>query len=198
MIRKTTWIVLVVFVVLLAAVLLMQRTQGTVRLIEEEITPSATTAPRVLADLKSEDIVAIEWTGEGQALTLTQAADGSWALGPGAGGPVEASQIDQLRASLVSLRAVSQVGAGNPLDAIGLTVPANIIILRTAAGEQLQLNLGSPTPTGSGYYVQLGANPPVVVDKYEMDSILDLVQPSFWATPTPLPVTPGVTGTATP
>lgn len=198
MIRKTTWIVLVVFILLLAGVVILQRVQGNVTLVKEEVTPSATSAPLLLGNLQAQDIVAIDWTGEGQTITLTKAADGSWSLGPGTNGPVEAGQVEQLRASLVSLHAASQLGASNPLDAIGLSVPTNIISLRTTSGQLTQINLGSVTPTGSGYYVQVDSNAPVVVDKYAIDSVLDLLKPTSWVTPTPLPETPAVQATATP
>lgn len=189
MIRKGTWIVLAVFVVLTGALLILQRTRGNVKFIEEAVTPSATSAPLLLQGWLAEDINSIAWRGEGQNLTLTQTAEGVWLLGPDQNAAVNPAEVDILRTGLVSLRPLSSLGDGNPLDALGLSVPANVITLRTAAGQQAQVSLGAATPTGSGYYAQVDGGPPIVLEKFEVDTLLEKFAPSYWATPTPLPVT---------
>jgi hypothetical protein len=198
MIRKGTWIVLAVFVVFIGTLLILQRTRGNVKFITEAVTPSATSAPLLLQGWQPADINYIEWRGEGQSLTLTQSADGAWLLGPDQNAPVESSQVDSLRSSLVSLRPLSSLGASNPLDALGLSAPLNIITLRAASGMQAQFLLGDTTPTGSGYYAQINGGAPVVISKFELESILEQLKPGVWATPTPQPALETPAATAAP
>jgi hypothetical protein len=198
MIRKNTWFVLAVFVVLLAAVLVLQRTRGSLTLIEAKTTPSATSTPLLLAGWQAQDLSYIEWRGDGQTLTLSQSADGSWVPGPMQSGPVDTGKIEMLRSSLFSLRPIAVLGTGNPVDGFGLSTPLNIILLRSASGQQTQITLGSSTPTGSGYYAQVDSNPPVIVEKYEVESMLEQLRPAYWATATPLPATLVAPATATP
>lgn len=198
MIRRSTWIVLAVFVVLIAGLLILQRTRGNVTFIEEAVTPSPTSAPLLLQGWQADDINYVEWRGEGQRLTLTQNADGSWLLGPDQNAPVDPNQVNSLRTTLAALRPLSSLGAENPLEALGLSAPVNIISLRSSTGQQAQINLGGATPTGSGFYAQINGGEPVVLSKTEVEAMLDQLQPGYWATPVPAPETPAAPATATP
>ena len=51
------------------------------------------------------------------------------------------------------------------------------------------MSLGAATPTGSGYYAQVNGGSPIVLEKFEVDTLLEKFAPSYWATPTPMPAT---------
>lgn len=195
MIRRSTWIVLAVFVLAAAALLFLQRSRGSVTFVSDPVTPSATSAPLLLAGWLPADIQAVEWRGDGQTLTLTQTAGGEWTVGPSQSGPADAGKVEALRSSLASLRPISSVGSANPLDTLGLAAPAQVIVVRGAGGRQAQISIGGATPTGSGYYAQVDGGEPLVVSTFALEEIFRQLQPDFWATPTP---TPPLETTATP
>ena len=183
MIRRGTWIVLAIFALLLDAVLILQNQRGSVKLVEAGVTPSATEQPRLLNGWEAQDIVAVELKGEGRAFNLTKAADGAWTAGPDTPAPVDAAQVDSLLSALASARILSGLGADSPLDSIGLTAPANIIIVQNTQGARSEIRLGGLTPTSSGYYAQVDSNPPVVVSTYNIDTLLSQLKREYWITP---------------
>jgi hypothetical protein len=100
------------------------------------------------------------------------------------------------------MRAIAMLPDNYQLDALGLQSPARTLAIRDKQGKQITISIGNTDPTESGYYVQVAAQPPVVVDKYTLDGIVNLFN-SALPTPTPELETPTTTAnplqpTATP
>lgn len=81
-----------------------------------------------------------------------------------------------------------------PADVMGISAPADTITAKMADGSQHVLKIGSATPTGEGYYVQVDSNPAFTVAKSDVDNLLAL----FTAGKPPATPTAAGTGTAVP
>lgn len=191
MVRKPTWILLGVFAVLLAGVFYLQKNP-----LPEAAskTPSPTAAPKLLEGWAPGDIVYMEMKdGQGKDIQMTQDADGgNWTLGPEGKQKVESGLAEEIRSQAVEFRAVTTLPAGYQLDPIGLQTPKRSLTLRSKQGKQVELRIGSATPTGEGYYVQVNNQAPVVVNQSTIDGTLDLFNNAL-PTPTPAPATPTTT-----
>jgi hypothetical protein len=188
MVRRQTWIVLVIFILLLAVVFYLQKNPPPS---SASLTPSATSAPKVLAGWNSSDITWMETKTEaGKTLLIEQDATGNWFLGDGKG-KVETGLAEEIRTNIAEIRAVTALPGNSPLDVVGLnsSTPTRTLTIRNKAGKQTVIRIGNTTPTGSGYYIQVDSEAPVVVDKSTIDGTLDLFNNAL-PTPTPEPGTP--------
>jgi hypothetical protein len=146
----------------------------------------------------SSDIVWMESkdSSNGKSIQISQDAQGNWTLGPGGKQKVEAGVGEELRTQIVEIRTMATLPLGLQMDAVGLSAPTRFLSIRNKQGKQSEIHIGKADPTGSGYYVQVDNQSPVVVDKYTFDGTLNLFNNAL-ATPTPLPQTPAPTS-ATP
>ncbi len=192
MIRKQTWILLVVFIALLGAMFYLQQNPLPD---PAEATPSVTAQPPMLPGWKPEDITQITiQQGQNEAVTIAREAEGGWMMEPGAK-PVEPGRVEQLRAQITDLRVIAVLQPGFDAAATGLNQPAMTLALWNIKGQESVLKIGGQTPIETGYYIQVGENAPVVVSKFAVDALLDYAQPQTLAPETP---TPASTGGATP
>ncbi len=197
MIRRSTWITLIVFLVLAAA------GYGAITYKNQRAkthpTPSPT--PNDVITFTENDIVSVEIDGEGGRKVVLQRKDpkSPWQVVQPA--PQGNERPDQQRIStavfnITTLSALNSVPEGIDLNALGLLKPTYILKLRLANGKTWQAEIGKETPIGSGYYARANGQL-LVVEKYAVDSIASLLNKPPLATPTPTP-TPTPTSTPTP
>jgi hypothetical protein len=181
MIRRTTWIVLAIFVGLLGLAWYLQRTQG-------EATASETPTPGVqpLYSLADESVAGLTVTdAQENVVALERGEEGEWTLLEPAE-PVDLNKAQAAVDTLLSMNILSKPEPAPAIDAVGLTTPAYTIVLTSNDGEQITTTVGKTTPTGSGYYVQIDGGPIYVVSQFGMDSVTGLVaNPPVAATATP-------------
>ena len=73
---------------------------------------------------------------------------------------------------------------------VGLAIPAKIMEFGFVNGTSHKIEIGSMTPTGSGYYVRYDAGTVYVISKSGIDALLNLLTaPPYPATETPSPTT---------
>jgi hypothetical protein len=90
-----------------------------------------------------------------------------------------------------ALRIVTTLENQLNLGDAGLETPAYTIELTFVSGTKHVIQVGTLTPTSSGYYVRYDAGNLYVVSQSGIDALLKLLTaPPFPATPTPLPSTP--------
>lgn len=184
MIRKQTIILLVVFAALLAVMFYLQQNPLPDPV---EATPSVTPQPALLPGWNPEDIIQVSIQhGQNDALTLAKDVEGSWILEPGALS-VEAGKVEQLRAQITDLLVMAELETGFDAAATGLAQPALTLAVGNTQGQVTVLKIGGKTPIGSGYYIQVGENAPVVVSTFSVDALLDLTQIEKLASVTPTP-----------
>ncbi len=190
MVRKQTWILLIIFALLLGATFYLQKNPLPKN---EALTPSPTSAPRLLQGWESSDIAWMELKeGQGSSIQIEQDKTGNWTLGDKGKEKVETGQAEQLRTEIAEMRTIAALPADYQLEAVGLQSPTRTLTIRDTKGKQITINVGSTDPTESGYYVQVASQAPVVVDKYTLDGIVDLFNKAL-PTPTPEPETPTAT-----
>jgi hypothetical protein len=206
MISKTTWVVLLIFAVLLAAVLLWQRSQDQKA---AEATPMGTEAvadAQYLFDIEGDVAgLRIEHVGV-KAVDLEKDETGQWMLKGASPSPLDSAAMDSAIGDLAVISVVSTLQNPPEPEDLGLNPPSYRILVTLRNGDQLIASVGKVTPTGSGYYVLSGDRRVLIVNEFSLQSILDLVDnPPYPPTPYPLPseLTPGAeqvtpTGSNTP
>jgi hypothetical protein len=191
MLKRSTWLALVVLAALIAWMIYIQQDKSAVK---EEAKSFPTLETHRLFDVAAEGSpidVKIE-AATGATVEAGLGMGNIWELklpfGAAADkGQVEAAitQIDSMR----SLTNVSQVA----LSDLGLEKPAYIVTLSFTGGKTHTLEIGDQTPTASGYYVRLDQGQPMIVESKGIDGLLGLLTfLPYQETPTasPLPSTP--------
>jgi len=193
MVRRSTWIVLGIFALLVGFTLLYQRYQVN----KTDITATATpTIPPEylysLGDTQLNDIKIADNTGKSIDL-YRDPVSASWAIAGVPADQADTAQIDSVSTQLVSLQIEDTLTHTISLAAIGLETPAYTITLTTSAGSTMVTYVGIQTAIGSGYYVRNDSGKLLIVGKTAIDDIINLLQNP----PLLLTATPEVTPTET-
>ncbi len=117
---------------------------------------------RVWKELESQDVEEVAITRKGETVRLKKAGD-AWALAAPVEGRAEKQPVEDLAASLASLRIEREIEASpaKPAD-FGLAPPAAEITFK-AKGQEHRVRLGSKNPTGIWVYAQVEDKPAVVL-----------------------------------
>ena len=190
MIRKSTWIVVVIFILLLSVLFLQQN--ETFGLTLQKSTATATIIPKLFAGLTSSNLTQMDIQ---LAVELTYALERNgareWQIVQANQMPILADQgiVEQAVSSIASLTPISVLEAGSDLEKLALVNPIFVARLENTNGRQDTLKIGRQTPTLSGYYVQINDGIPVVVNSYAAEDLLNLLaQPPLQAVPPPTTV----------
>lgn len=193
MLRRSTLILLIVFILLAVFAYLFQRYQT--QKAEGAATATPTSAPVKVYTLGGTQVDEIKISeAAGKEIDLYRdSATSKWAIADVPVDQADSAQIEAVSTQLLDLQVQETLTQTVPLEAIGLVTPAYTITFTTTDGAQIVTNIGSLTPTGNGYYIRLDSNPVIIVDKVALDDILHLLSnPPLLPTPTPK-VTPSVT-----
>lgn len=199
MLKRSTWIVLGIFAVLILGVFLWQRYGKT----EELIEPTPTTQlSELVFDLGDQKIVGFRIDGaDGSSILLGQdPTSKAWMVGGQPAELADVTQIDTVASSLAFMMVNRQLPTQPPLDSMGLDLPPYTITLDLDSGKQVVLSIGKLIPTGTGYYARVDENPVMVIAKTDIDSIVSLLTtPPLTTTYTPTATaTATMTATSTP
>lgn len=198
MVRRSTWILLGILVILLAVFWAVQRT-GNGPDEEIDLTPQPTAIS--LFESGAGQAAKVTLTGEGGRVVYEYAPDGAWSL-------IEPNEqlVDPASASLAvdqffSVRVLNELDSPPPLEAIGLQPPLFTITIEMRDGSQQKMHIGAVAPTGGSYYLQNQDGQILVVSKYALDVFLDLLRDPQYMRPTstlPPNITPLATVTPSP
>lgn len=197
MVKRSTWILMTLFVALAAVAIIMQRNEDTVPStlpVEGTSSPVPTRAylfpaeegvvTSLLIESRDGKIIGFERQGEGWAATTPYYAE----TVPGA---VEAA------ASQVTALPIEK-SLDLDASAVGLNSPAFTITVGFTSGKFIIVQVGDETPTGTSYYARKGDGPVLVVSTYDLATILDMLStPPLLDTPTPTLVPPTETPAST-
>ena len=183
MIRRTTWVVVAVFLAVLAAAIYIQRQPAEP---EDAGATPVVTQPNLLPLTFSEiSSLRLEETVTGKVVELAVDEGGVWQLLEPSAGPADPSEVENILTTLTTLRVQTSLEPAASLAIFGLAEPAYHLTLTSTAGEDVVLLVGDITPTSSGYYVQVNDQPPQVVSKFSLDSFLGILdEPPVQPTPT--------------
>jgi hypothetical protein len=200
MIKRSTWVMVVALAVLAGLAYYLQQPDN---LIKKALTPAGTPTAEPLAQLVSPadgpiNGISVQ-SADGKSAAIDRKSSG-WTLTIGNESPIPADQTaaEQVVSQAQELRPVVKIEAGTPdLAAFGLDTPAYLCKLTLADGRSVTFKIGDVTPTEDGYYLQKEDGEIVVVGKFGMDAVINLLtQPPYMFTPTPSPLP--ATGTPTP
>jgi hypothetical protein len=185
MIKRSTAVVVALFVIALIALLLVQRNPGILQ--SATPTPIATELSKLLPDWKDMDITeAILNRAIGGETALTRNSDGSW--NNTTAGIVPPGKVEQMLSELLATNILVVLPADTPLEDLNLVNPGQIIMISAADNRKTIIRVGGLTPTQSGYYVKVDDLAPVVVSKYAVEAVLQLFDealPALEGSPTP-------------
>ncbi len=203
MIKRSTWVMVVSLAILAGLAYYLQQPDN---VIKKALAPATTPTAEPLGPLVSPadgplNGVSIQST-DGQSVAIERKSSG-WTLviGNESSAPADQAVADQVATQAQELRQVIKIEADTlDLSAFGLDTPAYICKFVLASGSSVTFKIGDAAPTGDGYYLQKEDGSVVVIDKYGMDAVINLLtQPPYMFTPTPsaLPATGTPTPTAT-
>jgi hypothetical protein len=186
MVRRTTWILLVIFVVLVGFTWIFQRYQENKAKNVATLTP--TVAKAKLYDIDSTQVKEINISDSlgKQIAVYIDPITKKWAVKDVPAEQADSFQIESITAQLFSLQVQETITNTPSLDSVGLASPLYTITMTKSDDTQLVTNVGSKTAIGSGYYVRVDSGQVVIVDKDVMDNVLNLLtSPPLIPTPTP-------------
>ncbi len=186
MVRRSTWIVLGLFVLVIGFALIFERFQAN----KTEVTATATP---VVAAVKLYDVtntqvneIIITASGGGKIDLYRDPETSNWVITDVPVDQADSAQIDSISQQLLSLQIQETFTQTLTLASIGLETPAYTITLTTVDGNQIITEIGSPNAIGDGYYVRVDSGQVVLVDKVVLDDVISFInQPPVLPTPTP-------------
>jgi hypothetical protein len=182
MIRRTTWIVLAVFLLALGAALFWQRRQDQQA---AEATPAATA--EVLVDLAGREVAGLQFSGAaGEELEIEKGLDSSWVVVAPAGNEADQARLEQLIGDLSGLQVTAKLDTTPGLASLGLNPARYRLAVLFEDGNQAVIYIGDRTPIQDGYYAYREGDQVVVVGAFGVDTLLDyLTTPPVLSPPTP-------------
>lgn len=193
MIKRSTWIILGIFIVLIAVAIYLQNQpqeasdvlEPTIDLsILKEVTPIyKLDEDEFITNLRLTDIM----DNEIQFLRSEDTEIGWTMIVTDTEISVDIVAFENSISQLNSLTSDADLDPGTDRSAIGLSEPLHQIFIETNKGASYQVDIGSPTITGNGYYVSVNGDQPLVVNKFIIDALTGYVEaPPYQPTPTPV------------
>ncbi len=182
MIRRSTWIVLIVLVALVgfSFYLTNQKSKDAAR-----PTPTEGSAPLFPATEGSATDIKIVSTA-GNQVEIAADQSGTWSVKSPVAMAADPAGAEAAATQVSSLRVLSTIALGLP--DVGLDSPADTMTVTFGSGKSHKLLIGSSTPIQNGYYCQLDGGAVIVVDKPGLDALLGLLtSPPYIATLTAAP-----------
>lgn len=199
MVKRPTWILLIVLALVSAAYFYLQ----------ERPLKATTPTPTAIKSsfLVTKDSGALTkihiLDAQGNSLQMGRDASGNWTIMVGQSPTItqpelaaaNQSQAEAAETQFFALSVLTTLEISPALDVIGLNPPAYTITLGFFGDTQKVLEVGSLTPTGSGYYVSLEGKI-YVISQSSINAVLGLLRnppyaetPTISATETPIPAT---------
>ena len=184
MIRKSTFTLVVIFLVLGLLAYFLPRTNWFNT--ETDAFPTSTESPIVM-NLGNMTISAFTMIDDqGRVFKASLNNQQTWSIDLPLGCQYDSGQIASSLSLLQTFKVMVSMESLPALADVGLVKPTYRLALTFTDGTRKVLSVGSIVPTGTGYYVQVDNEPVVVVNKSAIDSLFELVGTAC-ATPTPEP-----------
>ena len=182
MIRRSTWVVLMLFAAVLGIAWYLNRNP-----IKKEVEAATPTPKEKLFALGSAKITGLGVESkDGTGVELIDSGNETWLLKLPTEEAADNATVNSTIYQLQNADILSRLNPVPNLTAMGLDEPAYLIKLAVDNGQQLVLQVGEETPTKSGYYVRLNNDDPVIVAKFSLSSTLAWIEmPPIAPTPTP-------------
>jgi len=197
MIRRSTWILLLVFAALLAGAFFWQRSQE-----EKAALEPTPTMPALILGLDTPQIrdIKIE-DAQGKRAYFRRLGGSAWVMTEPERQNLEAQIMAVKLDQLTLMSPLSTLADPPSADQIGLEKPAYTITVTDEGGKDYVLEIGAETPTRSGYYIRLDGMI-YVISQITIDELVDMLENPPVEVPTAtatgaLPAPEMITGTVT-
>lgn len=171
MIRRSTWITLAIFGLVLAAAVVIQQTQQ-----RQAAQATPTAGLDFLFEVEGSDIIALRITSaDGDVVAVQRDEEGEWTLSEPENAPADQDRVGSAITQAESLRVLSTLEEEPEAVAIGLEPPQYTITITLGDGQRQTALVGNETPTGSGYYARRQEGALRVVNKSSMDLVLEML-----------------------
>jgi hypothetical protein len=116
--------------------------------------------------------------------------NGNWNVNLPIPAPADQASAEAAETQVGALSIVTKLDTSPAQSAMGLDTPADVIKLVYLDGTQHTIEVGNKTPTSSGYYVRLDNSKLYVISVDGIDPLLQLLaNPPYVPTATPIPPT---------
>jgi hypothetical protein len=183
MIKRSTWITLIILVLLVAGYLII-RSRGSTNEVNSAPTATAisyliTPEDGTLQSLRISDL-------QSHTTKLQRDTQGTWIITQPEVANADISKAGAIESQVQALRIVTVVeNALNPQD-VGLDSPKYTIELTFSGGNHHLIEVGAATPINNGYYVRFDSGTVYVVAEDGIDSLANLITtPPYEPTSTP-------------
>jgi len=174
--KRTTWILLIVFVALVGLFFYLERQGSASQSDLESGTETAGAASFIFTDQNGIPFGIEISDTDGNIVEIARNEEGTWMLKQ----PTETEADSQVTA----LRILSTLELA-PEDA-GLVPPSYVMTVNFSSGESFGLEIGDLSPTQSGYYARVTDSETIqVISKPGIDSLLNLLSDPPYPPPTP-------------
>ncbi|MEN6436608.1 MAG: DUF4340 domain-containing protein [Anaerolineaceae bacterium] len=182
MVKKSTWVVIVIFAVLVVALIMVEKFPvGPLK-----GTPTPTMQPALLDSSLKQQIININIQGGTEPFTLERAGD-TWVFSKDHSVNVLQSAANEMVDVLFSLDTKSVVDPTTPMETMGLVEPSIIFTINIKDGQAQKVTIGGITPTSSGYFAQINQDQPIVISTYAVESLIRFINPEGLMAETPTP-----------
>jgi hypothetical protein len=202
MIKRSTWIMLVVFALVIAVYFII-RSRPSASATELTPTPIGSNFLITLADGTLQSLRIND--KENHITQMQRDTSGAWIITQPTPGNADQSLAGAALTQIDALRIITILDNQLILKDAGLDIPSYTIELIFANGKQHLLEVGSRTPTNSGYYVRFDSGKIYVISQDGIDALVNLITaPPYPATETPLlnidgtPISTSQSATSTP
>jgi len=183
MVKRSTWILLVILALVVGAYFLIESRPSKVIALTPTATGGSFLIPQVEGVLQSLHII----DNKGNNFQMQRDLSKSWVITAPTSGAADQGLASAAETQVGSLSIVATLNTLPDLNTIGLAVPAYTIDLVFVNGTSHKIEVGNLTPTGSGYYVRFDGKKIYVIEQSGIDSLLNLLKtPPFPATATPV------------
>lgn len=180
--KKSTWIFVGIFGVLLAAFLLYPKL---VPAEEEPIEPTAT--QQALQSLDDQALTSIIYNGlEGETVQLVKIESLTWAVSSHPDCAVTAGNIEEILVYLSELQVLSEISDEKDLSDLGLDDPQQSITFVYEDGSEYSIEIGDLSVLGDGYYVLIDGQDIKVLPNWSIEQ-LEVLFDTIIHPPTPTP-----------
>ena len=194
MVKRSTWILLVILALVVGAYFLIESRPSKVIALTPTATGGSFLIPQVEGVLQSLHII----DNKGNNFQMQRDLSKSWVITAPTSGAADQGLAGAAETQVGSLSIVNTLNTPPDLNAVGLTIPAYTIDLVFVNGTSHKIEVGNLTPTSSGYYIRFDGKKIYVIEQSGIDSLLNLLKtPPFPATATPVPTSES-TSTPTP
>jgi hypothetical protein len=195
MIKRSTWFMLVILVLAVTGYLLIRRRISTTAGVATP-TPTSNTYLITPADGRLETLRIVDnYHHETQ---IKRSSTGLWEISLPRIGTVDQSLAAAAETQVGALKVVTTLNTSPALKDIGLDFPSYTLTLIFTGGKQHILEIGTSTPTASGYYVRFDGGLIYIISQDGITALVNLVTSPPYAAADTLVPSPSPTNTYTP